>query len=160
MKKVFNKMLKAISSRMVYFIAGLSFSAIVIAVNAAMPPISTPTAALNSPLTSANWNLMKQDLENLKTETDNLNAAIASNSSVVTERTASAVVWRWPTATANCLSNEIVVGGGGSCTDTDGQGFNFINSTLKQGNGWLVSCDTPVKHNVTAFASALCMKKW
>lgn len=65
--------------------------------------------------------------------------------------------YRWPSATASCGSDEVVVGGGGSCSADNG--WTFLKRSYPDNNGWNVSCDTPEKKNNTARAYAICMKK-
>ena len=71
--------------------------------------------------------------------------------------TAASTAWRWPSATASCSDNEIVVGGGGQCTSPPG--WNFIYGSYPNGNGWTVACDTPIGQNTTATVYAICLKK-
>lgn len=70
--------------------------------------------------------------------------------------TASVTAWRWASATVACASDEKVTGGGGSCSG--GDGFNFVNASRPQDNGWFVGCDTPENQNNTATVYAICAK--
>jgi hypothetical protein len=70
--------------------------------------------------------------------------------------TASVTAWRWASATVSCASDEKVTGGGGSCSG--GAGFNFVNASRPQDNGWFVGCDTPENQNNTATVYAICAK--
>jgi hypothetical protein len=76
---------------------------------------------------------------------------------VVNVRANSASAWRWPAAAVGCASNEIVTGGGGSCTS--GSGDMRITNSIPYGNGWYVVCDTSLGQYATAVVYAMCLVK-
>lgn len=65
--------------------------------------------------------------------------------------------WRWPSGTVSCNSDEVVVGGGASCTAPGG--WMFIAESKPITNGWYAQCDTPEKVTATLDVYAICMKK-
>jgi hypothetical protein len=65
--------------------------------------------------------------------------------------------WRWPSGTAYCNSDEVVVGGGVQCTANDG--WMFIAQSKPNGNGWYGSCDTPKEKTATIVVYAICLRK-
>lgn len=67
MKKLLIKFLRAISSRMTYLLVGLSFSVIIIAVNAAVT-LTSSNATTGETLTAAKWNAIITDLQSLRDE--------------------------------------------------------------------------------------------
>lgn len=70
MKKNLLKFIKFLSSRMTYLLIGLSFSVLVIAVNAAIPWVNVPTKSTGQTLSSTEWNAMVDDLNSLRTAVD------------------------------------------------------------------------------------------
>ncbi|MDO8260507.1 MAG: hypothetical protein Q7T50_03370 [Candidatus Magasanikbacteria bacterium] len=70
MKNIIKKVLKTIGSRMTYLLVGLSFSVVVIAVNAAIPWTNVPSRGAGQTLTSADWNAMVNDLNSLRAAVD------------------------------------------------------------------------------------------
>lgn len=87
----------------------------------------------------------------------------ASSAPLITKRLNTVTAWRWPTATVNCLADEYVVSGGGVCVSLGppGMGYMFLNTSRPTaiGEGWTVSCDTPMNQNARAEAHALCAKR-
>lgn len=79
---------------------------------------------------------------------------VGSRYRIVSDTTTS---WRWTSSTVSCDSDEVVTGGGGTCTG--GGGFNFIYASQPVNNGWQIMCDTPSQQNNTASVYAICIKK-
>lgn len=71
------KIVKFIASRLTYLLIGLSFSIVVIFVNAAVISTPVPTGAL-TPLTADRWNQMVSDLNSIQTEVTNIDTTVTS----------------------------------------------------------------------------------
>jgi len=65
--------------------------------------------------------------------------------------------YRWPAGTANCNSDEIVVGGGAVCSSEIG--WMMLISSIPQGNGWYGACDSLKNIYATINVYAICLKK-
>lgn len=73
----------------------------------------------------------------------------------ITTRTATVNAFRWPAATAQCLSNEVLLSGGGVCSSSIG--WMWIYASIPSGNGWYLACDTSQFIQATAVSYARCM---
>jgi len=155
MKILIKKILKAVGSRMTYLLVGLSFSVIIIAVNAAMPAIGTPTVTTGSTLTSAGWNTMKTDLDNLKTAVDSVCHSDGTNCPPSTSGFTTCVTktssgggtntagWGTYYSTVNCDTGWTLTGGG--CTVNEWCWTHLMEQNYPIANGWY--CSQPVAND-------------
>ena len=141
------KILKIISAKTFYILIGIFLSLSIFTVQAAW----NTKVGSGQTLTGSLWNDMVDKL----TDLDSRVLEIESGS--VTVRNNSLTAYRWPSVSVACLADEVVAGGGGSCTG--GAGFNFITVSVPVGNGWQINCDTPNHQNVTGNVYAMCLKR-
>lgn len=82
---IIKKLFKFLYSRIMYFILGLSFSVVVIFVNAAIVSSPVPTGAL-TPLTADRWNQVISDLNNLQGTVTNVESTVSNIGSIASKR--------------------------------------------------------------------------
>lgn len=106
MKIIIKKIFKAVGSRMTYLLVGLSFSVVVIAVNAAVTITSTD-AISGSTLTKAKWDAMVNDLENIRDEVNGQAIECTTKSAPVQSCSGDAC-----NGSVNCDAGWVMTGGG------------------------------------------------
>lgn len=129
MKIIIKKILRAIGSRMTYLLIGLSFSVVVIAVNAAIPWTNVPTRSSGQTLTSSDWNAMKSDLDSLRTAVDG--QAIECVTKTASMSTCGA---GWCNGTVDCDAGWIMTGGGFLSSQYDT--YRTVGFSYPTVNGW------------------------
>lgn len=146
MELMIRKILKIISTKTFYILIGIFLSLSIFTVQAAW----NSKVSSGQTLAGSLWNDMVDKLTDLDNKTTRLDVDVV-------RRTASVSAWRWPSVTAVCLFDEMVVGGGGSCTSS--AGYNFILRSEPSGNGWRIDCDTPLGQTVTATSMVTYLKR-
>lgn len=128
MKIVIKKILRAIGSRMTYLLIGLSFSVVVIAVNAAVTITSTD-AISGSTLTKAKWDAMVNDLENIRDEVNGQAIECTTKSALMTSCSGEMCA-----GSVYCDTGWLMTGGGVNARMYDW--WEYLMESYPIDNGW------------------------
>ena len=157
MKILIGKIFRAIGSRMTYLIIGLSFSVVVIAVNAAIPWTNVPTRSSGQTLTSTDWNAMKTDLDSLRTAVDGAASGFTTCMTKVSTSNSynpagDGRFW----ATVNCDPGWTMTGGG--CMVNDGCWSRLLAQSYPTVNGWACAQQTSMCDSLGPYTYVRCCR--